>query len=153
MSVFLDLHIQDFVNSYSIMNNRYAGWSSLISRSSIIRNTAIARYSSSQTTQLARLSVATLPDAEWLIVELWIPQEQGQGTEHRFDCLRMLSTNTHASLDVETTAEGKVILQLRTRHPGLINVCFILTNSAAPTLNPWLLATCAAVSSSPQNLS
>jgi hypothetical protein len=154
MSVFLDLHIQDFVNSYNILNQRNNGWLGLVSKASVYKPTAIATYTSNGNSHLAHLSVAALPDAEWLLIQCWAPYTDT--LEQRFDCLRMLSQQTHSSQEIQIIPNGPTLIQLRTRHPGLLNTCFVLHNRTAPAANPWLLAidasAIAAVPSSSQNL-
>jgi len=150
MSVVLDLHIQDFVNSYKLLGQTGQSWISLVSRRRTSGKKSVASYESGSVSRLATLSYADLPDTDWLLIELWIPAVESGISEYRFDCLRMLSQQTHSGLEYRTEeGAGATLVFLTTRHPGLINVCFILRSGSAPTQNPWLLAAVSPLSQNP----
>jgi len=132
--VALDLFIQDFVNTNKILN-QHVDWATLVSRRWSEGPTRIYEFQSGGATHYARGGMLVLPDSDWYRVELTrtIPA-LGTGEEHRFDCLRMLSAQTHTQL--VATAEP-VIVRLLTRNRGLINVVFVVRDATGIT-NPYL---------------
>jgi hypothetical protein len=96
---------------------------------------SVFRFESGGREHFAVGQVLTLPDAEWLRIELnhAIPDV----TEHRFDYLRMMFPATHT--DITVSAEGGVVLvKLVTRHPAFLNLVFVIRDGASIE-NPFLM--------------
>jgi len=130
----LDLFIQDFVNTNKLVN-KHVDWMTLVSRRWAEDGTIrIYEFQSSGTTLYARGQFLSLPDADWYRLELTrsIPSVD----EHRFDCLRMLSTQSHTQL-IADQESGPVIVRLITRNRGLLNIVFVIRNEPGIT-NPFL---------------
>jgi hypothetical protein len=136
-TVALDLFIQDFVLTNRIMNG-HCDWATLVSRRFQESGPAVKVYLFATTdgTQFyARSQILALPDADWLRIEMDRPATSLEAEEHRFDCLRMMQQNTHASFTVETDG-STVLVKLTTRHRGLLNVVFVMRSPAIA--NPFL---------------
>jgi hypothetical protein len=124
-AVALDLYIQDFVRTNRLLN-QHLDWPSLVNRRLIEALPAGPRIFQFESAGHQHLAIATymvLPDRDTLRVELTrtIPATE----EHRFDYLRMMSVNTHIS--VESRLVGPtMIVSLRTRHRGLLNVDIVI---------------------------
>lgn len=136
-TVALDLFIQDFVLTNRIMNT-HCDWATLVSRRFQESGpaTKVYRFATSDGTQYhARSQILALPDSDWLRIEMDRPATSLEAEEHRFDCLRMMQQNTHASFTVETDG-ATVLVKLTTRHRGLLNVVFVMRSPAIA--NPFL---------------
>jgi hypothetical protein len=136
-TVALDLFIQDFVLTNRIMGGR-CDWNTLVSRRFQESGPAIKVYqfaTSDGAPHFVRSQILALPDADWLRIEMDRPAASLDAEEHRFDCLRMMQQNTHASFTVETDGSS-VLVKLTTRHRGLLNVVFIMRSPAVA--NPFL---------------
>ncbi len=136
-TVALDLFIQDFVLTNRIMNGR-CDWATLVSRRFQESGPTIKVYQFATSDGIQHYGcsqILALPDGDWLRIELDRPAPSLEAEEHRFDCLRMMQQNTHASFTVE--ADGATMLvKLTTRHRGLLNVVFVMRSPAIA--NPFL---------------
>ncbi len=65
-----------------------------------------------------------MSDGEWLIITLRAEIEPIDIDTLRFDCLKMMYANTH--YEMEVVKEDALMIRLRTRNRGLINVMFRL---------------------------
>lgn len=133
--VALDLFIQDFVTTNKLLNSHYP-WVSLVNRQFVDDGLVkVLEFKSGGATCYAVAQHLTLPDADWLRIELTraIPDVE----EHRFDCLRMMQSGTHIGLDIEKIGAG-VIVKMTTRHRGLVNVAFVIRDGLALE-NPFLV--------------
>jgi hypothetical protein len=131
-AVALDLFIQDFVRTNRLLN-QHLDWPALVNRRTIEGAAAVRvlEFNSSGHTYLATATYMLLPDRDTLRIEFIraIPVVE----EHRFDYLRMLSANTHLSL--ESHMVGSVmIISLRTRHRGLLNIDFVVRGGDMATV-------------------
>jgi hypothetical protein len=133
-AVALDLFIQDFVRTNRLLN-QHLDWPTLVNRRTIEGTAAVRvfEFNSSGNTYLATATYMILPDRDTLRIELTrtIPVVD----EHRFDYLRMLSTTTHLNLESRMVG-STMIVSLRTRHRGLLNVDFVVRGGdtvVAPT--------------------
>ncbi len=134
----IDLFIQDFVNTNKLLNQRVT-WDQLVNRRfAETGTTRVFSFDSSGETHYAIGRMLVLPDSEWLRIELTRPIPDIADTEHRFDCLRMLSARTHTDLRAERDATGALIVRLMTRHRGLMNLVFVI-RSAGALPNPFLV--------------
>jgi hypothetical protein len=136
----LDLFIQDFVQTNKLLNTHY-DWSMMTARRWITDGIPrIFEFKSGDAVQYGKGQLLQLPDADWFRIELTrsIPTTV---TEHRFDCLRMMSTGTHATLDVQSQSLGVetnvVLVKLVTRNRGLLNVVFVIRDQVGIE-NPFL---------------
>lgn len=122
--VALDLFIQDFVNTNKLLNQRVV-WTDLVSRRLMEGGaTRVLSFQSGGETHYAVAHYMILPDGDCIRIDLTrgIPDVE----EHRFDCLTMLSAQTHTGLRVEKWRGPTVAVRLTTRHRGLLNVVFIV---------------------------
>jgi len=133
-AVALDLFIQDFVRTNRLLN-QHLDWPTLVNRLTIEGTAAVRvfEFNSGGHTHLAMATYMILPDRDTIRIELTrsIPAVD----EHRFDYLRMLSTNTHLNLESRMVG-STMIVSLRTRHRGLLNVDFVVRGGdtvVAPT--------------------
>jgi hypothetical protein len=133
-AVALDLFIQDFVRTNRLLN-QHLDWPTLVNRLTIEGTAAVRvfEFNSGGHTHLAMATYMILPDRDTIRIELTrsIPAVD----EHRFDYLRMLSTNTHLNLESRMVG-STMIVSLRTRHRGLLNVDFVVSGGdtvVAPT--------------------
>jgi len=134
--VALDLFIQDFVTTNKLLNMHYP-WGTLANRSFTDDGiTKVLEFTSGGGTCYAVAQPLSLPDADWLRIELVraIPSIE----EHRFDCLRMMQSTTHVGLDVEKVGTDTVIIKMTTRHRGLNNVVIVIRDTLA-LKNPFLV--------------
>jgi hypothetical protein len=94
----------------------------------------VFQFESGAHTHLAVATYMVLPDRDTLRIELTraIPVTE----EHRFDYLRMQSANTHISLETRLVGESTMVVSLRTRHRGLLNVDFVVRGGAASETEP-----------------
>jgi hypothetical protein len=135
-AVALDLFIQDFVTTNKVMD-LHQSWSSLVNRRFMDDGlTKVFEFQSSESKQFAIGRHLALPDSDWLRIELTrtIPTVE----EHRFDCLRMMQSQTHTGLTVETPNPTTVLVKLTTRHRGLMNVVFVLRDGLS-LVDPFLV--------------
>jgi hypothetical protein len=136
MSTVLDLFIQDFVTTNKLLN-QLVPWSSLVNRR-FAEESAIKvfEFVSNNLPIKAVGQYLILPDGDWFRIELThaIPEIE----EHRFDCLRMTHRDTHTSLTVEKE-EGALLIFLKTRNRGLINLVFVIRDSSESLKNPFLV--------------
>ena len=124
-AVALDLFIQDFVRTNRLLN-QHLDWPALVNRRLVEGGPAGPRVFQFESAGHQHLAVATymvLPERDTLRIELTraIPVTE----EHRFDYLRMLSANTHISLDARLIGTTMVV-SLRTRHRGLLNIDIVI---------------------------
>ena len=134
-AVALDLFIQDFVTTNTVLNHHY-DWPELVNRRFLEDGLLkIFRFESNGVHYATGRHLA-LPDSDWFRIELThsIPSVD----EHRFDYLRMMQVNTHMGLIVEKK-EGAVLVKLTTRHRGLVNVVFVIRDGLTIT-DPFLAA-------------
>ena len=133
----LDLFIQDFVITNRIMNG-HVDWATLVSRRFQESGPSVKFYhfESNEVQHYARSQIFALPDTDWLRIEIGRPAAVADTEEHRFDCLRMMQQNTHASMAIESEG-GATIVKLTTRHKGLLNVVFVMREPAIT--NPFLV--------------
>lgn len=122
--VALDLFIQDFVNTNKLLNQRVS-WRDLVSRR-LMEGSGLRALSfqSGGETHYATAQYLVLPEGDCLRINLTraIPDVE----EHRFDCLTMLSAQTHTGLRVERFTGPTIVVRLSTRHQGLLNVVFVI---------------------------
>jgi hypothetical protein len=134
-TVALDLFVQDFINT-NRLRGVHMDWSLLCAR----RGSGVPsvfRFESGGREQFAVGQVLTLPDAEWLRIELThaIPEV----AEHRFDYLRMMYPATHTDIVTSIEDGGKVVLvKLTTRHPAFLNLVFVIRDGVGVE-NPFLV--------------
>lgn len=135
-AVALDLFIQDFVSTNKLLN-QHLDWSKLVN-GRMIESTGTAavrvfQFESGGHTHLAVATYMVLPDRDTLRIEMTraIPVTE----EHRFDYLRMMSANTHISLESRLLG-STMIISLRTRHRGLLNVDFVVRGEAEAETEP-----------------
>jgi len=136
-STTLDLFIQDFVLSHRILNQR-ASWSALVSRRFVEAGAQrkVFHFRSADADHYAVGTLLDLPDADCFRIELTHPAARIT-EEHRLDCLRMMSADTHTGITVTKPDEATVIIHLVTRNRGLINIVFVVRDClplAAPAL-------------------
>jgi hypothetical protein len=134
--VALDLFIQDFVNTNKLLNRQIC-WRELVSRRLMEgAGMRVLSFQSGGDTHYATAQYLMLPDGDCLRISLTraIPDVE----EHRFDCLTMLSAQSHTGLRVEKYTGPTVVVRLTTRHMGLLNVAFVIQNGL-PLENPVLV--------------
>jgi hypothetical protein len=129
----LDLFIQDFVTTNKLMN-QHCSWATISSRR--FHEDGLKKvfsFESGEKTHFAVGQHLALPDGDWFRIELThsIP-----GGEHRFDCLRMMRTDTHIGLDVDISKD-LLLVKLTTRHRGLLNIVFVIRDGLSIE-NPFL---------------
>jgi hypothetical protein len=125
-STVLDLFIQDFVLSHRILNQR-ASWAALVSRRFVESNAQrkVFQFRSGDTDHFAVGTLLDLPDADCFRIELTHAASR-LTEEHRLDCLRMMSVDTHNGMEVSKPDDATVVIRLTTRNRGLINVVFVV---------------------------
>lgn len=138
-STILDLFIQDFVLSHRILNQR-ASWSALVSRRFVESGAQrkVFQFRSGDADHYAVGTLIDLPDGDCFRIELTHGGARA-AEEHRLDCLRMMSTDTHNGMEVTRPDEGTVVIRLTTRNRGLINVTFVIRDCLS--LSAAILAT------------
>lgn len=130
----LDLFIQDFVNTNKLLG-QHIGWQSLCNRRwADDAAPRIYEFTSGGQTHYARGQRYQLPDGDWYRIDLSRPIPVVD--EHRIDCLRMLSAQTHTRLNVELSS-GAVLVRLVTGNRGLINIVFVIRDTTG-IINPFL---------------
>ena len=130
----IDLFIQDFVKTNKLVN-RHCDWDTLVSRR--LQDDGAKKVFSFESGGAVQYAVGehlALPDADWFRIEL--THSIVVDAEYRFDCLRMMHTNTHVDLSVEPGSP--LIVRLTTRHRGLINVLFVIRDGLG-LKNPCLV--------------
>ena len=131
--VSLDLFIQDFISTNIVMN-QHIDWTTLVNRRFLEDGLVkVFKFVSNSTTHFAIAKHLALPDGDWLRIELThsIPQLQHQQQEkeqHRFDYLRMLLSTTHNNITVEEINSLTLLVKLTTRHCGIVNVVFVISD-------------------------
>jgi len=132
-AVALDLFIQDFVRNNRLLN-QHLDWPTLVNRSTIGGGVRVFQFDSGGHQHLAVATYMILPDRDTLRIELTraIPVVE----EHRFDYLRMLSANTHLNLESRLVGGSTMIVSLRTRHRGLLNVDFVIRGEVVAATEP-----------------
>ncbi len=124
----LDLFIQDFVLSHRILNQR-APWTALVSRR-FVEGGSQRKVFSFRSAEADHFAVGTwmdLPDGDCFRIELTHSAARTITAEdHRLDCLRMMSADTHNGLTVTKPDDATVVIHLTTRNRGLINVAFVI---------------------------
>jgi hypothetical protein len=137
----IDLFLQDFVTSHRILNQRCT-WTALTSRRFLESGAGrkVFQFQSGDANHYAIGTLLDLPDGDCYRFELVHSAARGLAPEeHRFDCLRMMSAETHNGLTVSRPEgqEGTLVIQLTTRNRGLMNVAFVVREGltlAAPIL-------------------
>ena len=127
-STVLDLFIQDFVLSHRILNQR-ASWSALVSRRFVESGAhrKVFQFRSGDADHYAVGTLMDLPDGDCFRIELTHGAARTVGAEeHRLDCLRMMSTDTHNGMEVSKPDETTVVIRLTTRNRGRINIAFVI---------------------------
>jgi hypothetical protein len=122
-AVALDIFIQDFVRTNKLLGQTL-NWLALINRRTAeAAPLRVFRFESGGFAHLATATYMVLPDKDCLRLEFnrAIPATD----EHRFDYLRMISTQTHTQL-THTVAGDMVRLSLSTRHRGYIDVEIVI---------------------------
>ena len=135
-AVALDLFIQDFVTTNKVLNS-HVNWPTLVNRRFTEDGLKkVFEFQSGGTKHYAVGQHLALPESDWLRIELTriIPPVE----EHRFDCLRMMYGETHTGFAVDKSDANVVLIQLTTRHRGLINVVFVIRDSIN-LKNPFLV--------------
>jgi hypothetical protein len=130
----LDLFIQDFVTTNKLMN-QHCSWATMSSRR--FHEDGLKKvfsFESGEKTHFAVGQHLALPDSDWFRIELTHSIPAG---EHRFDCLRMMRTDTHIGLEVEA-GKDTLLVKLTTRHRGLLNIVFVIRDGL-PIENPFLI--------------
>jgi hypothetical protein len=127
-AVALDIFIQDFVRSNKLLNQTLP-WVALVNRrtaeSAPLR---IFRFESGGVVHLATATYMMLPEKDCLRIEFAhaIPVTE----EHRFDYLRMISTQTHTHMTHSVVSGNMVRISLSTRHRGYIDVEVVIRGDA-----------------------
>jgi hypothetical protein len=134
-AVALDIFIQDFVRTNRILGQHLA-WPALVNRRLVEGwpgGPRVFQFESAGHQHLAVASYMVLPDRDTLRIELTrsIPATE----EHRFDYIRMLSTATHVSVEQRIVGQN-MIISLRTRHQGLLNVDFVIRGDKVAETEP-----------------
>jgi hypothetical protein len=129
-STAIDLFLQDFVTTHRILNQR-CSWSALTSRRFLESGAGrkVFQFRSGEADHYVVGTLLDLPEGDCYRFELVHPAARGLAPEeHRFDCLRMMSAETHNGLSVSRPEgqEGTLIIQLTTRNRGLLNVAFVV---------------------------
>ena len=128
-STVLDLFIQDFVLTHRILNQR-CSWPALVSRRFVESGAQrkVFQFRSGDADHFAVGTLLDLPDGDCFRVELTHAAARTVGTaeDHRLDCLRMMSADTHNGMTVSKPDDATIIIQLTTRNRGLINVIFVV---------------------------
>jgi len=115
-----DLLIQDFVSTNKLVNQNVS-WTELASRRLENGRRKVFQYGAGKT---AGGEHVDMPDGEWFIVTLTAEIEPIDIDTLRFDCLKMMYANTH--YEMEVVKDGALMIRLRTRNRGLMNVMFRL---------------------------
>lgn len=115
-----DLLIQDFVSTNKLVNQNVP-WTELASRRLENGRRKVFQYGAGKT---AGGEHVDMPDGEWFIVTLTAEIEPIDIDTLRFDCLKMMYANTH--YDMEVVKDGALMIRLKTRNRGLMNVMFRL---------------------------
>lgn len=118
----IDLLIQDFVTTNKLVNQNVS-WDTLVSRRFENGRRRLFTYSG---TSIATGEHLEDSDGEWLSISLTTDKPFGD-QELRFDCLKLMYSNTHYKMTVEKT--DSILIKLFTRNKGLINVVFRVTEA------------------------
>lgn len=131
MSTVLDLFLQDFVTTHRILNQRYS-WPALVSRRFVESGSGrkVFQFRSGEQDHYAVGTQIDLPDCDCFRLELIHPVARST-EEHRMDCLRMMSADTHNGMELTRPDEMTVVVRLTTRNRGLINVIFVVRDGLA----------------------
>ncbi len=124
----IDLFLQDFVTTHRILNQR-CSWTALTSRRFLEAGGArkVFQFRSGDIDHYAVGTLLDLPEGDCYRFELVHSAARGLAPEeHRFDCLRMMSAETHNGLAVSRPEDGTLVIQLTTRNRGLLNVAFVV---------------------------
>jgi hypothetical protein len=135
-SLVLDLFIQDFLQTNSLLNS-HVSWTYLVNRQFVDDGlTKVLSFQSGGATCYAVARPIVLPDRDWLRIDLTraIPTVE----EHRFDCLRMTQVDTHVGLEIEKVGNDSIIVKMTTRHRGLVNIAFVIRDGL-PLEHPMLV--------------
>jgi hypothetical protein len=139
MALDLALCIQDFINTNRILG-RHIEWDELANR----RFTDSAKphvfeYQSKAVPQIAVGQTVVLMGSEWFRLNMTFPSIP-DNIEHRFDMLRIQMKDTHTTLEIEEIKDNGVnvvLVKLITRHPGRINLVFVVREGKGP-VSPFL---------------
>lgn len=125
-STVLDLFIQDFVLSHRILNQR-APWTALVSRRFVESGAQrkVFQFRSGDADHFAVGTLLDLPEGDCFRIELTHAAAR-LTDEHRLDCLRMMSAETHNGMELTRADDATVMIRLTTRNRGLINVVFVV---------------------------
>jgi hypothetical protein len=96
----------------------------------------VFQFRSGEADQYAVGTLLDLPDGDCFRIELTHAAARSTD-EHRLDCLRMMSTDTHTGITVTKPDDATVVIHLTTRNRGLINIVFVVRDGlslAAPVL-------------------
>jgi hypothetical protein len=115
-----DLLIQDFVSTNKLVNQNVP-WTELASRRLENGRRKVFQYGAGK---MAGGEHVDMSDGEWLIITLRAEIEPIDIDTLRFDCLKMMYANTH--YEMEVVKEEALMIRLRTRNRGLMNVMFRL---------------------------
>lgn len=125
-STVLDLFIQDFVLSHRILN-QHASWTAMVSRRFVESGAQrkVFQFRSGDADHFATGTLLDLPDGDCFRIELTHAAARS-ADEHRLDCLRMMSADTHNGMEISRPDDATVVVRLTTRNRGLINVAFVV---------------------------
>lgn len=135
----LDLFIQDFVTSHKISNNRHS-WKTLVSRwfAESSPTTKVFQFSSGGTEHYAIGTHIGTPTGDVFRIEMTHNSKSNE--EHRLDCLRMMSAETHTAIDIQNYQKEEItVISLTTRNRGLMNIAFVIRFTDKFLQNPFLL--------------
>lgn len=141
-STILDLFIQDFVTSHKISNNRHS-WKTLVSRwfAESSPATKVFQFSSGGSEHYAIGTLLGTPTGDVYRIEM---THCGRGNEEelRLDCLRMMSAETHTTIDIQkfvtSQKEEIAVISLTTRNRGLMNIAFVIRFTDKSLQTPFL---------------
>jgi hypothetical protein len=138
MSVFaVDLLIQDFILTNRLNRHNFP-WQELSNRC-FIEGAArkVLSYKSGERTLYAIAEHMEMPMGDILRITLTVPKLPVESDPFRYDCLRMMSQQTHTSIVDDVTNTGIIMVTVSTKHKGHIDVVFVIKESTA-ALNPLL---------------
>lgn len=138
MSVFdVDLLIQDFIST-NRSNRQHYFWHQLSNRC-FIEGAArkVLSYKSGEKTLYAIAEHLEMPMGDILRITLTVPKLPTESSPFRYDCLRMMSQQTHTSIVDDITNAGLIIVTVSTKHKGHIDVVFVIKESM-DVVNPLL---------------
>lgn len=138
-AVFVDLLLQDFLTT-NLVNRQHYPWQALSNRCFVEGSTKkIISYETAGRTLFAVAEHVEIPSGDILRIILTVPKLPGDVTSFRYDCLRMMSAQTHTSIVDDCSSPGTIIVIVGTKHKGHIDVVFIIKESS-DVVNPLLLA-------------